>query len=84
MQHSGDCINACIWHSTYQTSATTGPYLQIGCHQPSPPIYCFINVLLQVLVSKHQGEVPQTFEELEQLAGVGHKTASVVMAVAFK
>jgi len=28
--------------------------------------------------------VPDTFEELEQLAGVGHKTASVVMSVAFQ
>ena len=39
---------------------------------------------LQALVERHQGQVPQTFEALEQLAGVGHKTASVVMAVAFK
>ena len=38
----------------------------------------------QALVEHHNGEVPETFEELEQLAGVGHKTASVVMAVAFK
>ncbi|KAK9818316.1 hypothetical protein WJX72_010483 [[Myrmecia] bisecta] len=36
------------------------------------------------LVEVHGGEVPGTFEELEQLAGVGHKTASVVLAVAFK
>lgn len=39
---------------------------------------------LQALVEMHNGEVPETFEELERLAGVGHKTASVVMAVAFK
>lgn len=32
---------------------------------------------------KHGGRVPQTFEELEELPGVGHKTASVVMAQAF-
>lgn len=32
------------------------------------------------LVQKHGGNVPDTFEELEALAGVGHKTASVVMA----
>lgn len=35
------------------------------------------------LLEKHNGEVPQNFEELEALAGVGHKTASVVMAQAF-
>lgn len=37
----------------------------------------------QLLVDNHQGIVPQTFEELEALPGVGHKTASVVMAQAF-
>lgn len=36
-----------------------------------------------MLMEKHQGEVPQTFEELEALPGVGHKTASVVMSQAF-
>jgi endonuclease-3 len=36
------------------------------------------------LVEKHQGTVPNTFEELEKLPGVGHKTASVVMAQAFE
>lgn len=36
-----------------------------------------------MLVSKHGGQVPRTFEELESLPGVGHKTASVVMAQAF-
>lgn len=35
------------------------------------------------LLEKHNGIVPQTFEELEALAGVGHKTASVVMSQAF-
>ena len=39
---------------------------------------------MQTLVDQHDGQVPRTFSELEQLAGVGHKTASVVMAVAFK
>ena len=34
----------------------------------------------QMLVEKHSGMVPKTFEELEELPGVGHKTASVVMA----
>lgn len=35
------------------------------------------------LVEKHNSIVPQTFEALEELAGVGHKTASVVMSQAF-
>ncbi|WP_392437220.1 endonuclease III [Cruoricaptor ignavus] len=37
----------------------------------------------ELLVERHGGEVPQTFEELEALPGVGHKTASVVMAQSF-
>jgi endonuclease-3 len=39
--------------------------------------------LSKLLVEKHAGKVPRTFEELEALPGVGHKTASVVMAQAF-
>ena len=39
--------------------------------------------LAKIIVEKHQGQVPRTFEELEELPGVGHKTASVVMAQAF-
>ena len=39
--------------------------------------------LSEIIVNKHKGEVPQTFEDLEELPGVGHKTASVVMAQAF-
>jgi len=35
--------------------------------------------LSKILVEKYKGQVPQTFEELEELPGVGHKTASVVM-----
>jgi endonuclease-3 len=34
-------------------------------------------------LDKYQGEVPQSFEALEELPGVGHKTASVVMSQAF-
>ncbi|MCC2591169.1 endonuclease III [Chryseobacterium sp. MFBS3-17] len=37
----------------------------------------------ELLLEGHQGIVPQTFEELEALPGVGHKTASVVMSQAF-
>lgn len=39
--------------------------------------------MAEILVEKHDGIVPQTFEELENLPGVGHKTASVVMSQAF-
>src|SRR4051812_16066310 len=39
--------------------------------------------LAQKLMRDHGGEVPRTFEELEALPGVGHKTASVVMSHAF-
>ena len=39
--------------------------------------------LSRILLQKHQGLVPESFEELEELPGVGHKTASVVMAQAF-
>jgi endonuclease III len=39
--------------------------------------------LSQIIVKKHKGAVPRTFEELEELPGVGHKTASVVMSQAF-
>jgi endonuclease-3 len=42
-----------------------------------------IHRLSELLIEKHGGEVPRTFEELEALPGVGHKTASVVMAQAF-
>lgn len=40
--------------------------------------------LSQILVEKYGGEVPRTFQELEALPGVGHKTASVMMIHAFK
>lgn len=39
--------------------------------------------LSEILVAEHGGEVPRSFEELEALPGVGHKTASVVMVQAF-
>ena len=39
--------------------------------------------MAEVLVEKHNSVVPQTYEELEALAGVGHKTASVVMSQGF-
>jgi endonuclease-3 len=42
-----------------------------------------VKKLAQILVAVHDGQVPASFEELEALPGVGHKTASVVMAQAF-
>lgn len=39
--------------------------------------------LSRLLMEKHKGVVPESFEELEALPGVGHKTASVVMSQAF-
>jgi len=39
--------------------------------------------LSHILLEKHEGRVPQSFEALEALPGVGHKTASVVMSQAF-
>ena len=39
--------------------------------------------LSKLLLEKYKGKVPCTFEELEELPGVGHKTASVVMSQAF-
>lgn len=42
-----------------------------------------IHQLSEIICEKHNGEVPQNFKDLESLPGVGHKTASVVMAQAF-
>ncbi len=42
-----------------------------------------IHKLSEILVEKYNGEVPDTFEDLESLPGVGHKTASVIMSQAF-
>lgn len=42
-----------------------------------------IHELSGILIAKHKGEVPESFEFLEELPGVGHKTASVVMAQSF-
>ena len=42
-----------------------------------------IHGLSNILIEKHQGKVPQSFEALEALPAVGHKTASVVMSQAF-
>lgn len=42
-----------------------------------------IHGLSKILIEKHNGKVPQSFEYLEELPAVGHKTASVVMSQAF-
>ncbi len=42
-----------------------------------------IHLMAQQLINRHDGEVPVDLEALERLAGVGHKTASVVMVQAF-
>ena len=42
-----------------------------------------VYLLSKILLKKHSGKVPQSFEELEKLPGVGHKTASVVMSQGF-
>ena len=42
-----------------------------------------IYLLSKQLISKHKGKVPKSFQELEKLPGVGHKTASVVMSQGF-
>lgn len=42
-----------------------------------------ISVLSQMLVNEHDGKVPDDWDALERLPGVGHKTASVVMSQAF-
>ena len=42
-----------------------------------------IYLMSRQLLEKHGGKVPKTFEELEKLPGVGHKTASVVMSQGF-
>ena len=42
-----------------------------------------IHELSKIIIQNHQGIVPNSFEYLEELPGVGHKTASVVMAQAY-
>ena len=42
-----------------------------------------ISELSSIIIDKHQGQVPDNYEDLEALPGVGHKTASVVMSQAF-
>lgn len=58
----------------------------LGCIQScglAPAKSKNIRALSRLIVERHGGAVPRTFEELEALPGVGHKTASVVMTQAF-
>lgn len=57
------------------------PYIQTCGLAPSKAKN--LAALARKLITEHAGEVPRTFEALEELPGVGHKTASVVMAQAF-
>eukprot|EP01026_Neomeris_dumetosa_P082196 TRINITY_DN9361_c1_g1_i1.p1 TRINITY_DN9361_c1_g1~~TRINITY_DN9361_c1_g1_i1.p1 ORF type:complete len:266 (-),score=9.53 TRINITY_DN9361_c1_g1_i1:65-784(-) len=43
-----------------------------------------IKKMSQQLLDLHEGKIPNTLQDLEQLAGVGHKTASVIMCQVFK
>ena len=43
-----------------------------------------VYLLSKQLIEKHNGKVPKSFEDLEDLHGVGHKTASVIMSQKFK
>lgn len=49
----------------------------------SPTKSAAISKLSKILIEKYKGQVPNTFEDLESLPGVGHKTASVLMSQAF-
>lgn len=49
----------------------------------APKKAAYIWCLSKILIDEHKGKVPSTFEELEALPGVGHKTASVVLSQGF-
>jgi endonuclease-3 len=49
----------------------------------APKKSVYLKKLSQMIIDKFDGEVPSTYESLESLPGVGHKTASVVMSQAF-
>lgn len=75
--------------SLYPTAATLATAPQADVEQAIRKIGLFRNkakniiACAQGLVEKHQGEVPQTLEELVALPGVGRKTANVVLGDAF-
>ena len=74
-----------LWHLQLQDAA-----LHDGKSPKCLPVHCsvgkdanHVHAVCQMLVEDHNGVVPQTFDNLEKLPGVGHKTASVVICTAF-
>jgi endonuclease-3 len=63
------------------TAAQILPYIRTCGLSPSKAKN--LAAMARMLVAEHGGEVPASFDALEQLAGVGHKTAGVVMAQSF-
>ena len=59
-----------------------GRFLSSGIGQKIS-IFMIRHIAIKQLIKKHEGKVPDSFEELEKLPGVGHKTASVVMSQGF-
>ena len=93
---SAQCTDIRVNHVTkvlYKKAKTPAAMVKLGVEKIAEIIKpCgFFNTkskniynLSKTLVEKYGGEVPRTFEELETLPGVGHKTASVMMIHAFK
>ena len=93
---SAQCTDARVnqvTHVLFKKANSPQKMLQLGESEIAEIIKpcCFFNTkshniftLSKILLEKHNGKVPQTFDELEQLPGVGHKTASVVMSHIFK
>lgn len=81
-----------VTHSLFQKYHTPEDYLAVDLEELQQDIRSIglyrnkaknIQKLSQSLLDQFNGEVPHTHAELESLAGVGHKTANVVMSVAF-
>jgi len=72
----------CLWIGLLMLGESNYEYIKfLGLsNQKSKNIYN----LSKLLIDKHKGKVPDSFEKLESLPGVGHKTASVVMSQVFK
>lgn len=81
-----------VTHSLFQKYHTPEDYLAVDLEELQQDIRSIglyrnkaknIQKLSRSLLDQFDGEVPHTLAELESLAGVGHKTANVVMSVAF-
>jgi endonuclease-3 len=90
--HSSDAIVNRITPALFAKAATAAQMAQLTVDEIQMLIKpCGLSLrksqalkgLSLILLEKHGGEVPQTFEALEALPGVGHKTASVVLSQAF-